>query len=197
MATRVKNQTIPPEVLLQAYAGGYFPMADSRYGRIEWYTADPRAVLPLDPFHVPRRLQRSLKKAPFTYTRDRAFREVIRRCAERETTWINDGIIASYTALHECGHAHSVEVWQGEELVGGLYGVHLGGAFFGESMFHLVDDASKAALVHLAGHLRERGFSLLEIQMITPLTAQFGARLVYRQEYAAMLARALAQDCQW
>ncbi|MGV3724837.1 MAG: leucyl/phenylalanyl-tRNA--protein transferase [Actinomycetota bacterium] len=197
MAIRVKAQFIPPEVLLQAYASGYFPMADSPNGRIEWYTADPRAVLPLAPFHVPRRLQRVLKKEPFTFTRDTQFQRVIRACSDRESTWISEGIVASYTALHERGHAHSVEVWQGAEMVGGLYGVHLGGAFFGESMFHLVDDASKAALVHLAQHLNQQGFRLLEIQMITPLTAQFGARLVKRRQYEALLAEALPMDCAW
>jgi len=197
MAARLKTQFIAPEVLLQAYASGFFPMADSRHGPIEWYTADPRAVLPLVPFHVPRRLQRALRKSPFTITRDHEFERVIRACSDRDSTWINEGIVASYTALHRRGHAHSVEVWRGDELVGGLYGVHLGGAFFGESMFHLVDDASKAALVHLAEHLNTQGFRLLEIQMITPLTAQFGARLVRRKEYEALLNEALPLDCPW
>lgn len=190
-------QVIPPEVLLQAYAQGYFPMADSAHGRIEWYTADPRAILPLDPFHVPRRFQRWLKSAPFTYTRDEAFEQVIRACAGRASTWINEGIVRSYVGLHEAGAAHSVEVWREGALVGGLYGVHLGGAFFGESMFYREDGASKAALVHLAEHLQERGFRLLEIQMITPLTAQFGARHVPRREYQRLLAAALATECAW
>lgn len=172
-------------------------MADSPHGPIEWYTADPRAVLPLTPFHVPRRLQRSLKKGAFTITRDREFQRVIRACSDRESTWISEGIVASYTALHERGHAHSVEVWLEEQLVGGLYGVHLGGAFFGESMFHLVDDASKAALVHLADHLNQQGFRMLEIQMITPLTSQFGAQLVRRREYEKLLAQALPMNCVW
>lgn len=172
-------------------------MADSRNGRIEWYTADPRAILPLHPFHVPRRLQRALRKASFTYTTDRAFAQVVEACADRESTWINDGILQSYTALYECGNAHSVEVWQEGELVGGLYGVHLGGAFFGESMFHRVDDASKAALVYLAGHLNARGFRMLEIQMITPLTAQFGAQPVWGAEYRKLLAAALSVACEW
>lgn len=197
MATRVRRDFIPPEVLLQAYAGGYFPMADSATGRIEWYTADPRAMLPLHPFHVPRRLRRALKKVSFTFTTDRAFPDVVQACADRDSTWINGGILRSYTALHERGHAHSVEVWQEGELVGGLYGVHLGGAFFGESMFHRVDDASKAALVYLAEHLNARGFQLLEIQMVTPLTAQFGAELVYEREYRQLLAEALTAHCSW
>jgi leucyl/phenylalanyl-tRNA--protein transferase len=189
------DETIPPELLLQAYSQGYFPMADD--GWIHWYTADPRAVLPLDPLHVPRRLARALKKTPFTYTRDGAFEAVIRACADRESSWISEGIVRSYTGLHHAGYAHSVEVWRGEELVGGLYGVHLGGAFFGESMFYRVADASKAALVHLAEHLTARGFVMLEIQMITPLTAQFGARHVPRRPYERMLAAALKKPCTW
>jgi leucyl/phenylalanyl-tRNA--protein transferase len=190
-------EVIPPEVLLQAYAQGYFPMADSENGRIQWYSADPRAVLPLEPFHVPRRLARSLKTAGFTYTTDQQFEAVIRACAERPSTWISEGIVRSYGGLHEAGFAHSVEVCREGELVGGLYGVHLGGAFFGESMFHRESDASKAALVYLAGRLRERGFRMLEIQMITPLTEQFGARHVPRSDYGRLLAEAVAVDCRW
>lgn len=192
-----KPEFIPPDTLIQAYMQGYFPMADAKSGRIEWYTADPRAVLPLDPFHVPQRLHRALKKAPFTYTTDRAFEQVMRGCADRDDTWINSGIVRSYTALHELGYAHSVEVWREERLVGGLYGVHIGGVFFGESMFYRESNASKAALVHLAGHLNARGFRLLEIQMVTPLTAQFGARLVRRREYLHLLADALSVSCAW
>lgn len=188
---------IPPEILLQAYAQGYFPMADSAEGEIQWYSADPRAVLPLEPFHVPRRLLRSLRKHGFTCTRDQEFERVIRACADRPSTWINEGIIRSYTGLHEAGFAHSVETWREGELVGGLYGVHLGGVFFGESMFHRAPDASKAALVHLAEHLRARGFRMLEIQMITPLTEQFGAVHVSRREYHQRLREALAVECEW
>jgi leucyl/phenylalanyl-tRNA---protein transferase len=188
---------IPPSLLLQAYAQGYFPMADSETGRIGWYTADPRAILPLDPFHVPRRLQRTLRQSPFEYTRDRDFEGVIRGCADREESWINEGIIRSYRRLHQAGFAHSVEVWREGRLVGGLYGVALGGAFFGESMFHRESNASKAALVHLAEHLRARDFLLLEIQMVTPLTEQFGPRRVFRREYQRLLAQALARRCEW
>ena len=194
---RFRKDFIPPEVLLQAYASGYFPMADSDTGQIEWYTADPRAILPLDPFHAPKRLLRSLRSAQFEYSRDREFEAVVRACSDRDSTWISDGIVRSYTALHRAGHAHSVEVWQSGELVGGLYGVHLGAAFFGESMFHRTDNASKAALVHLAEHLNAQGFQMLEIQMITPLTAQFGARPVWRTEYQRMLADAVSRECSW
>jgi leucyl/phenylalanyl-tRNA--protein transferase len=190
-------QVIPPEVLLQAYAQGYFPMADSERGRIQWYTADPRAILPLNPFHVPRRLQRALKTAEFTYSTDQHFEEVVRHCADRPSTWINEGIVRSYLGIHQAGHAHSVEVRLGEELVGGLYGVHLGGAFFGESMFHRAPNAAKAALVHLAARLQSRGFRMLEIQMITPLTEQFGARHINRSDYPALLADAISTECTW
>ena len=166
-------------------------------GRIEWYTADPRATLPLDPFHVPRRLARLLKRAPYRYTHDQEFEAVIRACADRESTWISEGIIRSYMALHEAGFAHSVEVWRDTALVGGLYGVALGGAFFGESMFHRDAGASKAALVHLAGHLRARDFRLLEIQMVTPLTEQFRPVLLSRRGYLPVLRRAIAAGCSW
>jgi leucyl/phenylalanyl-tRNA--protein transferase len=191
------SELISPETLLHGYATGCFPMADSETGRIEWYTADPRALLPLHPFHVPRRLQRFLKGAPFTYTRDQAFEAVIQACADRDSTWISSGIVRSYTRLHELGFAHSVEVWQEAELVGGLYGVHLGGAFFGESMFYRVSGASKAALVHLAEHLERQRFRLLEIQMVTPLTAQFRPRMVYGLEYGPLLREALSLRCAW
>lgn len=197
MRTAPPIQTIPPEVLLQAYSQGYFPMADGADGPIQWYTAEPRALLPLEPFHVPQRVRRFLRKAPFTYTRDQAFEAVMRACADRPSTWISEGLVRSYVALHEAGFAHSVEVWHGKELVGGLYGVALGAAFFGESMFYRESGASKAALVHLAEHLRSRGFRLLEIQMITPLTEQFGARPVYRKEYHRLLREALQAECEW
>ena len=190
-------EIIPPQLLVEAYSRGYFPMADSETGELGWYTADPRAMLPLDPFHVPRRLERTLKSAPFSYTRDACFERVMRACADRDDTWINEALVQSYVRLHELGFAHSVETWQDGELVGGLYGVALGGAFFGESMFNRVSDASKAALVHLAGHLHERGFRMLEIQMVTPLTAQFKPRLISRREYLPLLTEAITTECQW
>ncbi len=197
MLRRRDSQVIPPELLLDAYSQGFFPMADSRTGRVQWYTADPRAVLPFRPLHVPRRVQRWLRSVPYRYTRDQQFEAVIRACADRADSWINEAIIRSYCGLHRAGHAHSVEVWREGELVGGLYGVSLGGAFFGESMFNRESGASKAALVHLAEHLDARGFQLLEIQMITSLTEQFGAELVTRKEYLPLLGAAAAVDAQW
>jgi leucyl/phenylalanyl-tRNA--protein transferase len=192
-----RERIIPPEVLLEAYTRGLFPMADSATGRIGWYSADPRAILPLNPFHVPRRVKRSLKSAGFTYTRDQEFVSVIRQCADRDSTWISRVLRESYIRLHEFGFAHSVETWREGVLVGGLYGVALGGVFFGESMFHRVDDAAKGALVYLADHLNERGYQLLEIQMITSMTAQFGAQEVSAAEYGSMLRAALELDRSW
>jgi leucyl/phenylalanyl-tRNA--protein transferase len=165
-------------------------------GEIRWYSPDPRGVLPLDRFHAPRRLLRLVRSRRFETSRDRAFRDVMEACAadREEGTWINGEILDSYGALHERGLAHSVEVWEGGELVGGLYGVSLGGAFFGESMFHRVSDASKVALWALVEHLRGRQFRLLDIQWLTPFLASCGAVEAPRDQYLAALAEALATD---
>ena len=183
---------IPSDLLLGAYASGWFPMADEE-GTISWYSPDPRGILPLDTFHVPSRLQRVLRRAAFQVAIDRAFDRVIRACAEAErepgdsSTWISDEIMDSYRALHELGYAHSVEAWDGDRLVGGLYGVALGGAFFGESMFHHATDASKVALVALVERLRARGFTLLDTQWVTSHLQQFGAVEIPRDEYLRRL----------
>lgn len=190
-------EVIPPEVILQAYSCGIFPMADSDTGRIGWFEASPRAILPLETLHVPRRLQRRLRNSPWTVTEDRAFAEVIRACGSREQSWIDDVMLRSYCLLHDLGYAHSLEVWNGGTLVGGLYGVHLSGAFFGESVFHRETDAGKAAVVALAGRLRGWGFRLLDIQMVTGLTRQFGPRIVSRREYLRLLQDALAHPAAW
>jgi leucyl/phenylalanyl-tRNA--protein transferase len=187
---------IPSELLLAAYASGWFPMADEQ-GQISWYSPDPRGILPLDRFHVPSRLRRVIRRGTFRIEIDRAFEEVIRACAEAERdpldtgTWISDEIIESYCALHELGHAHSVEAWSGDRLVGGLYGVALGGAFFGESMFHRVTDASRVALAALVERLRARGFALLDTQWVTEHLQQFGAVEIPRVVYLARLEAAL------
>src|ERR1700745_3854255 len=146
-----------PDLLLQGYRLGVFPMAMND-DSIEWFLPDPRAVLPLGKFHVPHALRRLVRRKPFEITIDKAFPAVIQACAERENTWINRDIIDSYTRLHELGHAHSVEAWNENSLAGGLYGVAVGGAFFGESMFHNVTDAAKIALVALGEHVRARNF---------------------------------------
>jgi leucyl/phenylalanyl-tRNA--protein transferase len=179
-----------PEVLLQGYRLGVFPMA-MEDGSIEWFSPDPRGVIPLDAFHVPHALKRVVSKGMFEVRFDTCFAEVMRRCAERPDTWINDEIIGSYTHLHELGHAHSVETWADGELAGGLYGVAIGGAFFGESMFHKVTDASKVALCALVERLREKQFTLLDTQWLTPHLQRFGAVEIPRRHYMHLLGRAL------
>lgn len=187
---------LTPDMLLRAYAIGVFPMAEDRDDP-ELFWVDPRlrGIIPLDDFHVPRRLQRTIRNGGFHVTFDHAFEEVIEGCAEatavRPRTWINDRIVTLYTSLFHMRHAHSVECWRDGELIGGLYGVSLGGAFFGESMFSRARDASKVALVHLVARLRAGGFALLDAQFITDHLSQFGAVEIPRREYRARLAKAL------
>ncbi len=182
---------IAPEVLLQGYRLGVFPMG-MEDGSIEWFSPDPRGIIPLEEFHVPHALARVLRKGEFEIRRNTAFPQIMRCCAEREETWINREIVRSYTRLHELGHAHSVEAWQAGKLVGGLYGVSLGGAFFGESMFHEVTDASKVALCALVEHLRARRFVLLDTQWLTPHLRRFGGVEIARTDYMHRLTRAAA-----
>ena len=193
---------IEPEQLVSAYANGWFPMAVA-HGEIRWFSPDPRGIIPLDGFQVPKRLARAYRQGRFGITVDRAFSEVITACAETERdpadpgTWITAEIIDSYQRLHEGGLAHSVEVWNADRLAGGLYGVALGGAFFGESMFHRETDASKIALVALVERLVDRGFELLDTQWTTPHLEQFGAVEVPKREYLRRLARALRVSAQF
>ena len=188
--------------MLRAYRAGLFPMAEARgSARLYWLDPEMRGVLPLDGFHLPRRLARTVLGGGFSVTCDSDFRAAIGLCAAtapgREETWINTEIEALFTALHEMGHAHSIEVWQGGAMVGGLYGVTLGGVFFGESMFSRVRDASKVALVHLVARLRLMGFSLLDTQFITGHLAQFGTVEIPRAAYKARLAQAVDQAVVW
>jgi leucyl/phenylalanyl-tRNA--protein transferase len=189
---------LSPALLVAAYETGYFPMAMDD-GEIRWYSPDPLGVLPLERFHAPRRLMRVIRSGRFEVSVDRAFRQVMEGCAaDREDgTWINDEILDSYCALHEHGLAHSVEAWEGGALAGGLYGVSLNGAFFGESMFHRVSDASKVALWALVSRLRERSFVLLDIQWLTPFLQQCGAVEMPREQYLDALARALGSDARF
>jgi leucyl/phenylalanyl-tRNA--protein transferase len=192
----VSSTSLDPALVLRAYREGIFPMA-MESGEIAWFSPDPRGVIPLDAFHIPSRLARVVRSGRFEIRVDHAFEAVMRACAEREDddgTWISDTILECYVALHRLGIAHSVEAWQEEELVGGLYGVHLGGAFFGESMFHRVTDASKVALVALVDRMRRRSLRLLDIQWVTPHLAQFGAIEIPRGEYLAQLKQALRSD---
>jgi leucyl/phenylalanyl-tRNA--protein transferase len=186
---------IPPHVLIEGYRQGMFPMADSETGEISWFTADPRGVLDLDTFHAPKRLQRIVKQQVFVVTINAAFERVMRGCAERENSWISEDIVRSYVELHRRGYAHSVEAWRDDQLAGGLYGVSIGGAFFGESMFHRVSNASKVALVFLVERLKERGYLLLDTQMVTDHMGQFGATYISRRQYFQRLERALRKNC--
>jgi leucyl/phenylalanyl-tRNA--protein transferase len=185
------------EKLLAAYCHGIFPMAVNSRGDIAWFSPDPRAVIPLDQrFHIPHGLKRTLKKRPYDIALDRDFSGVIEACATAHgESWISREIIRSYRALHRLGFAHGVEARVGGELAGGLYGVHIGGAFFGESMFHRRSDASKVALVALVEHLRARGFLLLDTQWTTPHLAQFGAYEIPRADYLRLLKEALQKKC--
>lgn len=189
------GSTLDPALVIRAYRDGIFPMA-LEDGRIGWFSPDPRGILPLDAFHIPSRLGRVLRHSPFEIAINRSFEGVMRACAERpdEGTWISEDIVQCYVALHRLGLAHSVETWRGDQLVGGLYGVHLGGAFFGESMFHRETDASKVALVSLVDRLRRRNFSLLDVQWVNPHLAQFGAIEVPRAQYLRRLRKALQQE---
>jgi leucyl/phenylalanyl-tRNA---protein transferase len=190
---------ITPEILLKAYCAGLFPMADSAQSPVlHWIDPPERGVLPLENFHIPHSLAKAVRKKPFGITINRAFAEVIANCAaptpDRPQTWINDRIFRLYTTLAKMGHAHSVECWQGENLVGGLYGVHIGAAFFGESMFSRKTDASKVALVYLVARLRAGGFRLLDTQFITDHLLRFGTTTVPKSQYQVMLHDALSHE---
>jgi leucyl/phenylalanyl-tRNA--protein transferase len=191
---------VTPELLLNAYCAGYFPMARSQRGRkLYWFNPEERGILPLDEmgtFHIPRSLAKFLRNCPFKVTVNTAFAGVIAACADsrrkgREDTWINPHIIDLYTSLHRMGYAHSVEVWEDNTLVGGLYGVSIEGAFFGESMFSTRPNASKTALVHLVRRLHMAGYSLLDAQFENPHLLQFGFRTIPRADYLERLHHAL------
>ena len=185
---------IPWEFLLDAYREGVFPMADPSGGML-WFSPDPRGVLPLDKFHQPHGLKRALRSGKFEVRWNTSFREVMLGCASRQETWIDREILETYCTLHARGFAHSVEAWHEGSLAGGLYGVALGGAFFGESMFHRVTDASKVALEALVRRLMERDFGLLDLQWVTPHLRQFGAIEIPRREYLKMLREHVDRDC--
>ncbi len=197
LSHRPKKTTIDPDFLLLAYCSGYFPMADPETGEIGWYSPDPRAIIDLSEFKIPRSLRATVRKSLFEIRLNQRFQDVLRACADRKETWISKDVVDSYVKLHTLGYAHSVECWKDDRLVGGLYGVAIGGAFFGESMFSRVRDASKLALVHLVTRLRERGYELLDTQFLTPHLARFGAREIPRKEYLARLKTALRKKCQF
>ncbi|MEM7148010.1 MAG: leucyl/phenylalanyl-tRNA--protein transferase [Verrucomicrobiota bacterium] len=187
---------IEPDFLIKAYRMGIFPMALDD-GEIAWFSPDPRGVIPLEEFHVPHGLKRSLREGRFEVRMDTAFGEVILGCADRSETWIGDEVVKSYRELHEVGYAHSVEAWREGKLAGGLYGVAIGGAFFGESMFSYETDASKVALVALVHHLLESGFTLLDTQWSNRHLEQFGCVEIPREEYMKQLEEALLLDVEF
>jgi leucyl/phenylalanyl-tRNA---protein transferase len=190
------------ELLVSAYSSGWFPMAVDG-GEIRWYSPDPRGIIPLDSFHVPSRLARVIRSGRFRIEIDRDFPAVIRACAQVDRkedesgTWIDREILESYIALHRQGLAHSIETWEGEVLAGGLYGVALGGAFFGESMFHRATDASKVALAALVERMKSRAFTLLDVQWVTPHLEQFGAIEIPRSHYLRVLHTAVQVDARF
>ena len=193
--SKIKAEPLDPILVINAYAQGIFPMADN--GRILWYAPDPRAILEHSNLYVSRSLRATLHKGIYTVHMDTAFEDVMRCCADREDTWIDEVFIQTYTRLHYAGFAHSVEAWRDGELVGGLYGVSLGGAFMGESMFSYATDASKVCLVALVEHLKARGFVLHDTQFLTPHLTALGVTEIPRKEYERRLREALFLECRW
>lgn len=189
------DDELSPEFLLTAYCHGYFPMAEAGTGEIRWYSPDPRAILELNALKISRSLRQALRQCRYELKFDTEFSNVIRSCAKRKDTWISERIIAAYERLHSIGFAHSIEAWFGQELAGGLYGVAIGGGFFGESMFHIKRDASKVALVGLIERLRSHGFTLLDTQFITPHLLSMGATEIPREDYLHRLRKAVGKKC--
>ena len=184
--------TVTPESLEEGYRHGIFPMGHEGERAFTWHEPNPRGIIPLDAFHVPSSLRRTIRRGGFAISVDRAFGEVVRQCAARPGVWLTPKLIAVYEEMHRRGQAHSLEVWVGGALAGGIFGVHLGGAFFAESKFHRVTDMSKVALVTLLERLRDAGFALFDVQYWTPHLAQFGAIEVSTGEYRRLLQQALA-----
>ena len=180
-----------PATLLRAYRNGVFPWFNANEP-ILWWSPDPRAIFEFDRFYISRRLARTIRAGKFRLTINQAFRQVMQGCAERENTWITADMLEAYTRMHRLGYAHSIEAWRGDELAGGIYGLALGGAFFGESMFHRVSDASNVSLAYLLEYLQFRGFTLFDTQVLTEHTARLGAVLIPRADYLARLKKAQA-----
>lgn len=189
---------LDPDSLLQAYSQGAFPMADHD-GKLHWYTANPRGILPLDQFHIPQTLRQLIRQKKFEIRINHNFQATMRACMSNriQNTWINEKLISAFVRLHELGHAHSIEAWQNNQLAGGLYGVSLGSAFFGESMFHHQRDASKVALAALVERLNERGYELLDTQTCTQHLKRFGVIEIPEEDYLARLAKAIERECRF
>lgn len=196
MASR-ENQdySIPSEPLLEAYRRGIFPMDVE--GTLEWFSPDPRGILPIEQFHLPHTTRKAIHSGKWEIRIDTQFEAVMRHCANRSETWIDDHILNSYVRLHQLGHAHSIEAWTDGQLAGGLYGVRVGGAFFGESMFHVVPEASKVALAALIRILQVYALELLDIQWTTPHLEKFGAIAIRRSDYLGRLATAIEKKCKF
>ncbi len=191
MTNDIGIKIIPAYELLAAYKCGMFPMANEKTGKINWYEPEKRAILPLYGLRISRNLNRKIKHKTYSVTFDKSFREVITNCSKRTTTWISDEIIESYQNLFSLGYVHSVETWKRKKLVGGLYGVSIGGAFFGESMFSVEVDASKVALVKLVEHLNKKNFILVDCQFMTSHLKSLGAIDIPKTEYLTLLSRAI------
>ena len=193
MESSSSRSILVPEMLLLGYRNGYFPMAESDTAEIFWHRPDPRAVIPLEHAHISSSTLKDVRKGRFRVTVDTAFEQTIRACAQRESSWISEEIIEAYVGLHQMGYAHSVESWSDGVLVGGLYGVHIGAAFFGESMFSTQSNASKVAFAYLVAILRANGTFLLDTQYINPFTASLGAIEISDADYQRLLADAIDQ----
>lgn len=191
------KELLEPASMLKLYAGGAFPMADESSGEISWYMPNIRTIIPLDSYNIPRSLKKIIPKLNFEVKFDSDFLSVVKGCAERDKTWISGELIEAYLRLEKIGHVHTVETWQGDKLVGGLYGITYRGSFFGESMFSRVSQASKFALMNLIEHLNKNGFVLLDVQYMTEHLKMFGAREISFEEYNRLLINAYASECEF
>jgi leucyl/phenylalanyl-tRNA---protein transferase len=191
------KELLKPNNMLRLYASGAFPMANDKTGAINWYMPDMRTIIPLDNFNIPRSARKAIEKKKFEIKFDTNFTEVIMGCSDREETWISQELIDAYKRLRKRGHVHSVETWLNDELVGGLYGVTFRGAFFGESMFSRVSEASKAALIALVNHLKEKDYLLLDVQYMTEHLQMFGAIEITFEEYTKLLHNSYTRGCEF
>lgn len=189
------DEWLQPNNMIRLYSRGAFPMADEITGEINWYLPEVRTIIPLDNYNYPRSLRKTIKEQNFEFRFDYDFRAVVKACANRDKTWISDKLISCYLNLEKLGHIHTVETWQDNELVGGLYGISYAGAFFGESMFSVVSQASKAALIKLIEHLNEKNFLMLDVQYITPHLEMFGAVEISFSEYNNLLQASYSREC--
>lgn len=191
------DELLKPNNMLRLYASGAFPMADEHTGAINWYMPDMRTIIPLDNYNIPRSARKAIENRNFEIRFDTSFLEVVKGCADRKTTWISEDLIRAYRRLHKRGHAHSVETWKDGKLIGGLYGIAFRGAFFGESMFSRISEASKAALIALLKHLNERDYLLLDVQYPTDHLKMFGAVEITFDEYTKLLHKSYTRGCEF